>query len=808
MSLTGQLSRIFKKTSDYPVLLCGLDGSGKTTLLFKWHTGDGRDTAANCSNLNAATIGVLGGDRITFRDLRSHGGHVAPPRLHQTLHLTSGDLGLLHGGRGVWVVINKQDLLPKEDLAETVAGLEARFEFELNKYGTKVRWHVLHLLGFSAMSGDKVHDALNILARELREVPPSRPQDAKLSLGLGEMSSTQATTKSDQNLPKDFDSFWDAFLHGRVAPWRHMDYLRAAYLTLLQPENRARGLLEVAADFAAKVHSFKQRAVPFQLQPESRTLTVFWMYHVKLAMDSCRVQHGGMPPDFQRHGFQKVLEHMPELMDETLPALYYSPDLLNVSNDSEDYWMLPDLHGLARLPRKADPGLGRQLTLKHQGDPDRILRFVFAVVQRYLRPDSTQRRSWFIDLGFASLEQQTMRLRTMDPSVPRYSMTQSYFYLQLVHVALLQLLGSGKSPQFVQDLSYSAFKDLFHLSPTVWTKFYSQKKWYSLEARAAFVPPDLKPLPDIIDLPSGPLESSSNETYRRQGLIPELPSLEIINFHVAVLLKQAQSLPATIPASSVTSHAALLHYIHTHIISPLPIASLSARAKTHLPLLASSPTLSSTKAAFWLTHALAAARTSSTLPAAPSANPAPSSPWQRYHNCPCHATLLLPPAAGPNPSPVSYPHDYPYDHAPQLTHQCLCHAGEDIDHDAFAALCAEGYARREVWEKRSRGEVPGERVYGDDPWERFVRFNPVLAWEGLWEVFYGRERWEAGGQADRRGWRGEGVDLEVADGDGGGDGDIGSGKEGEERGREEGEGEADIADGEMDGEWEVIGVMG
>ncbi|KAK3358018.1 hypothetical protein B0T25DRAFT_517349 [Lasiosphaeria hispida] len=125
----------------------------------------------------------------------------------------------------------------------------------------------------------------------------------------------------------------------------------------------------------------------------------------------------------------------------------------------------------------------------------------------------------------------------MDPSIPQYSVAQSYFYLQ-------------------------------------------------------------PPLPDVIGPPSGTLESSSNETYRRQGLTPEMPSLEIFNFYVAVLLKEAKSLPAAFPASSITSHAAFFNYVHTHIISPLPITSMSTRARTHLPLLTSSPTLSQTEATF------------------------------------------------------------------------------------------------------------------------------------------------------------------------------------------------------------------
>jgi hypothetical protein len=64
--------------------------------------------------------------------------------------------------------------------------------------------------------------------------------------------------------------FREGFLRGSITPWRHKDYLRAAYLTLLEQDNKEMGLLEVATKFAADVHRFKQRNSQFQLQPESR----------------------------------------------------------------------------------------------------------------------------------------------------------------------------------------------------------------------------------------------------------------------------------------------------------------------------------------------------------------------------------------------------------------------------------------------------------------------------------------------------------------------------------------------------------
>lgn len=516
-----------------------------------------------------------------------------------------------------------------------------------------------------------------------------------------------------------------------------------------------------------------------------------------------------------------MLTHMPQLLIQDLPKSYFSTDILS-SKQADEYWTLPNLHGLVELPTKSDPALGRQITLQQQGDPERVLRFAFVVVQRYLRGDSSRRRSWFVDQGFACLQQNTIRLRTLEPSlnIPAFSTTHTYFFVQMVHLALSQLpipsAGSKQTPLQIplhQSITYPAFKALFHLTPTMWTKYYTHKTWYGIAARAAFVPPDLLPLPVGLDTLRSPFSIPPNAPFRSAGLLPEIPSLETLNFHVSILLSDAQSLPSPLLPSSVTTHAALLSYIHDHILLP------NAPPTPHLTLLATHSPYTRPQASFWLTRSLRAAR-STQLPSNPLRNPYSCLPlhpsfadpatnlWRRFHNCPCHASLemtaLLPGGIGPNP--VDYPHAYPYEHPPQRTHRCRCHLGEELDHDAFARACAEGYEAREdmyvvllsllsleCWmaanvegcgrEKQTGGVVARSATLAKDPWENFVRFNPVLAWEGFSGVYFSGEGWERG-VADRRVWEG-GLDLQ--------DGEDGEGVEKEE-GREEKESEADIAD--------------
>src|SRR5690349_7871902 len=106
--------------------------------------------------------------------------------------------------------------------------------------------------------------------------------------------------------------------------------------------------------------------------------------------------------------FKHIFHYIPELTNEKLPAIYYSSDVLK-SAYAEKYWVLPDLRALIEPPHYPDAKFRENLAAKQHEDPDRLLRFVFAVVQRYLRPGETRRRSWFINLGFAALQQQTIR---------------------------------------------------------------------------------------------------------------------------------------------------------------------------------------------------------------------------------------------------------------------------------------------------------------------------------------------------------------------------------------------------------------
>jgi hypothetical protein len=543
-----------------------------------------------------------------------------------------------------------------------------------------------------------------------------------------------------------------------------------------------------------------------------RTLTVFWLYHVKLgigimhlmAMNATHNYAQGVP----LVNLKNLIHYIPELMNEQLPASFYSPDMLK-SEYAEKFWMLPNLRPLVEPVFNQESKFRDQFTRKQREDPERLLRFSFAVVQRYLHPGETRRRSWFINLAFAALQRQTMRLRSIQRSVSPYSETQAYFYLQLVHAALSQAVTIGKN-QTVRDMSYQLFRETFGISPSTWEAYYSPQLWDSVKARAGFVPPDLKALPDTIDPDMGPLDldnalPGSNQPFHDRGLIPELPSLEILHFHHAILLEDTKPLTSTPTPAEVTSHAHLLKYIHTHLILP-PLASPQAIIHHHLTLLtaASSPL---PRAHISTTLTLTLHHLSPTIPPNPDSDPpflpAHTDPQTDHHitrphngpcPCPCHGDPALPCAIGPDA--VRDPGDPSDEHPPQLTHACRCHAGEALDHDAFGGGGGGG-GGEEGFEEWVRGLATRDGL------------GLVLCWEEGWRVVSGRE-----GEV---GVKRLGVMLGDLDGGVGGDDGVGGGAV-VERKREGGGGESagaeDAADertlagtddgGETGDDWEVL----
>lgn len=285
---------------------------------------------------------------------------------------------------------------------------------------------------------------------------------------------------------------------------------------------------------------------------------MFWMHCLDLAISSYKNNKLDRSVCFA--DFERVLLSSPSLMNSSMWEIHYSKGLM-FSEESKEYWRLPDLKPLPALAASPTPrrrGASIEIT---ETDSERMLRFAFTVVQRYLTDPKNTRRGFIIKHALSSLQSTTQRVRATNPTIAPYSETQAYFWIQVVHAAFASFIeNSEKSPISASQLSYTNFQTLYNISPTMWREHYSKKRWTSIEARIAFTTPDLKPLPNFIKPESTELTHIDFNGDTEQKLLnvrPELPSAEELAFLTSLINEEAGTIPRPI-SSEITSHAHLL----------------------------------------------------------------------------------------------------------------------------------------------------------------------------------------------------------------------------------------------------------
>jgi hypothetical protein len=526
------------------------------------------------------------------------------------------------GSKYIWVLLNKQDLIPEEQRESVVDSLRRRFEQELSRYdNTNLVWSVLDLPGFSALTGDRVSDLMDSIEATLGNEERTTPQEKTLlpTVAFAQLPShselvTRIMTDGVEDI--DADVFWKAFLACEIQDWNHRTHLRAGYIALLEAVKEGKGIFNPADTFLDHLKRLKEANPERFRNTENRTITVFWLYHLQLAIsDFKQNRNSGKWPTWT--SFQDVLLHSPLLMYRGLWKKYYSKDLI-FSPEAKEYWRLPDLQALPNFYHISPVNSVHHTRQRSQEEPYRLMRFAFSVVQKYM--SSNIRRGCMIKQALASLQSTTMRLRAKNPAIPPYSETQAYFWIQLIHAAMISAsldfstkaqrneLSLYTSPS---QLSFSGFRALFDIEPTSWRLYYRSDTWESIEARMEFVNPDLKPLPNIINISSPDnitraLNQQLDNTELR--IAAELPSMEDLAFRAAIVLEDCKAIPLP-PAAEITSHAHLLLYLYSNLIArsenDAPKSSAS-RASTVLSQL-SGPYISSfTQKSFWIHQVLGA----------------------------------------------------------------------------------------------------------------------------------------------------------------------------------------------------------
>lgn len=299
-------------------------------------------------------------------------------------------------------------------------------------------------------------------------------------------------------------------------------------------------------------------------------MTIFWLVQLQNAILRYKL-HTEKEEFPSWNEFQRVLLYTPSLMNTGLWKLYYTKEHM-FSETARESWSLPDLQPLPGIssPNQDSPS-------GQASNPDRLLQYAFVVVQHTITSGS--RRGQVVKEALDSLKMTTIRLRTTNSSVPPYSETQAYFWIQVVHAAIQSIKatpGSSTNERSIVDIpasriSSATLNALFELNSSTWRHYYSEKAWNSIAARVEFAPPDLKPIPNVITISSQSQEQAALFKQMELSLLQSssrLPTVECLSFQAIWIIREVQALAGSsmVDSPSISSHSHLLLYLYRKLI--------------------------------------------------------------------------------------------------------------------------------------------------------------------------------------------------------------------------------------------------
>ncbi|KAK7420520.1 hypothetical protein QQX98_002718 [Neonectria punicea] len=623
------------KGPEHSGVLLGSDAAGKTTFLYQLKLGE-LVYAIPTIGMNVETLEFSDGATITLWDvggcdqMRAHIRHYIhkdrflvflhdctdPERLDysiEQLHTAARWMSEF-GCRHMWILFNKQDLLPPSQRDSIVSGLRSRFESELSQYQDKHCIKIMDTPGLSAASGAQLDSVMKKIRQTLRQVPEPAQETTKVQVkeleqGPSEQELVEQINKASAESTEP-DQFWEDFVQGNLDSWDHYAHLRAGYFVMFEGLSRGSTLLDCASLFLSRLKDLRLQNPDKFRNTAHRTMTIFWLYQLQLASVAYQVDKKleEFPPPAD---FCDILLFTPTLMNSSLWKTYYSKDLM-FSPGARDNWHLPDLQPLPSFQRGTPSSTPS--TTASAVDHYRLPRFAFSVVQKTL--SSNLRRGGVVKQALTALQSSTMRLRATDPSISPYSETQAYFWIQLIHASLKSLdvpapEQNSSRPTFdgpVTTLTFDAFKTLFDINEAEWRRYYTPSAWESISARMSFVNPDLKTLPNVFASPSkAKIDLArlrmANAVTHRFTTPAELPPREELDFSAAIVIDEANLMPEG--SLNVVIHASLLQYLHRQLSTTPseteergPSGTVAARTA-----LALSEVLGSTQSMFWVQQA-------------------------------------------------------------------------------------------------------------------------------------------------------------------------------------------------------------
>ncbi|KAL2868118.1 P-loop containing nucleoside triphosphate hydrolase protein [Aspergillus lucknowensis] len=521
------LSRWLFGSTDYSILIAGNDASGKTALLYRLKLNEYVTTCPTIG-FNVETIEYPKGWHWTMWDV---GGcdkiypllrHYLSPTtivllLHDCTDVTRPEFpdwfrivgrDMLDASSGyLWVVPTKQEELPERQAF--ISDLRQMYQRELKEFQGAIQYRFFeHKL--SAKTGEGVRELMDEVFRTISsDAGASSRLQVKSAIQPKEIPTSEDELKAliekeGEEDMVDPQSFWDSFLNADIQAWDHRSHLKAGYIIVLEAVAKDDSIFTTAETFITHLKRLKNAHPDRFRNTEHQTMTIFWLLQLQLAVWNYKIDRElDHYPSWS--DFQDVLFHTPSLRNTKLWSLYYTKDRL-FSPQARESWVVPDLQQFPAM--RPSPAHEKSVPRGKDENSDRLLRFAFTIVQHIQA--SKLRRGAVIKDALASLQATTIRVRKADSTIPPYSETQAYFWIQVVHAAFQSLENSGelsddmteKSYQVPTEtqLSFSNFMLLFGITSETWKDYYSSKAWDSVAARMEFVPPDIKPLPNIIGI--------------------------------------------------------------------------------------------------------------------------------------------------------------------------------------------------------------------------------------------------------------------------------------------------------------------
>ncbi|CAG8215155.1 unnamed protein product [Penicillium olsonii] len=539
------------------------------------------------------------------------------------------------GYRSCWVIINKQDSVsaPEADRLRKLYNKKLMDIFNNEANCRVIEYRV------STRTGEGVKQIIDDLyvfvtgAKKDSDQQSPNPQPSKQSQNHAPKYKTQIENEGAKD-SLSMQEFWHLFLKADLMQWGHRDHLKSGYILILESLKEGGNAFDATQTFLnhlkrlrnAKPDSFRNtehryesvkkptpRATDHKIWANtstSRTMTTFWLAQLHNAIIKYKV-YGNKHEFPSWNDFQQVLLQTPILMNTGLWMDYYTKEHM-FSSSAQESWSLPDIKPL--------PGMASSNSLSNLGqenNPDRLLQYAFTVVQHSLV--SGTRRGQVTKEALDLLQKTTIRLRKTNSAIPPYSETQIYFWIQIVHAAIKvfpTVPGTLTEEKSILEipasrLSSASFNALFDLKSSIWKEYYSEKIWNSIAARMAFIPPDLKPLPNVIDVSSKSQEKASLLKQMESTLIQNdsgMPSLECLSFQAISTIRDADALIQSSEADSpvISSHSHLLLYLYRSLATEREDGNLGKTALDKSEEMSGPRVNSATHRIFWVQMFVAA----------------------------------------------------------------------------------------------------------------------------------------------------------------------------------------------------------